>query len=213
MGITVFQSSAMSGMSVTSKTRPANPPVGLTIYETDTMMDRRWDGTYWEIVRWYGQAAQGRAAAGPSPNCSRANGSFTIANDQWIDVNSWTTTNMPSGAMATASTSGGALFTTDGSYIYTQEKGRVRVACHGFCDNGAAHRADLVMVAPANGLLGGMTDTRVTPSGFPGAGSEEIWLTTVLDCLPGDKFGLGVHGYSNPPSSQPYSVQIQVSYL
>jgi hypothetical protein len=203
----------MSGATVTSKTRPANPVVGQMIYESDTMMDRRWDGTYWEIIRWYGSLVQGRASAGPNPIMNRSNTAFTIANEQWIDVNSWSVTNLPSGVMTTASTSGGPLFTTDGTYTYTQEKGRVRMACHIYGDNGAAHEQDLILISPNNGAFGSYTDRRISPSGFAGAGSLEGWVTIVADCLPGDKFGLGVHAASNPASNQTLQVHMQLFYL
>lgn len=39
---------AVAGVTVcTSTTRPLNPEVGQTVYETDTKVSRLWDGTAW----------------------------------------------------------------------------------------------------------------------------------------------------------------------
>lgn len=213
MGITVFQSSAMNNMSVTSKTRPANPPVGLTIYETDTMMDRRWDGQYWEIIRWYGQVTQGRASTGPMPAMGRRNDSVVLTNGQYLDVNSWPTTYLPTGAMATASTSGGPLFTTDATYTYAQEKGRVRAVVHAWSDNGAAHFQDVCLLGPNNGMFGNYNDRRISPSGFGGAGALETWVTEIVDVVPGDRFGMNVGQAANPAANTTLQCHMQLYYL
>lgn len=212
-----------SGLAyVTSTTRPTgNVPYGLRIFETDTLFERIWDGTYWEIVAWHGTRANAGASGATNAMpvaCALWNGA-AIANGVSTPFSGWNSVWTPSAAYANAGDGPGgpALFTyinTAGVTWRCNAKGRIRHTVYAHSDTGVGPGMSKVDAAgPQTANLGNSTQTHQRNTGYSGSGTLDQWFDAIQYVNPGDTVGFTAYSVTNPTSTVSYTVYQQVAYI
>lgn len=204
-----------------STARPANPRLGQIIFETDTLFERRWDGTYWEILRWTGQYTGGAYATGvmtasnPQQPAMAANWTnATIANGVSTAYSGWTSVTALPAAFATAGEGGVPLFqyvNAAGQTFRVNAKCTIRATVNCSSDMGYAGRSSLsLLTGRFNGIYNNFVDTRQRNVGYSGAGFLEQFIDIIVHCLPGDTFGTQVYQTNSNSGPCPYNNWSQV---
>lgn len=192
---------------VTSATRPTAPLVGDQIYETDTLFDRRWDGTRWEIERWHGTS---NTIANLPAFYVEANLSVNSASPVSVASSQMTTVHPPTPSMYSN------LFTTStaaGSTIVCQERGTVRVTAYASSDLGNSGSSIINVNAPTYGILGNYRDVRHRNSGYSTAGLVEQMIEFDRRVNVGDAFGIRIEQVNTAAAAVSYYMNLQVQYV
>jgi hypothetical protein len=166
----------------TSDTKPANPYLGMTIYEGDSFLRSRWDGASWEILGWLGAA---NTSAQGVPQASLIYTAPVVAHNVASDMVNWSTVTLP-----TVGTQ--ALFSyVSNAFIRCLRKGKVRVRLYCFSDHTSAGRSKLgITMSRQNGVWSSeLPDTRLRTTGFPAAGQIEQYVYYDGPVQPNDQFG------------------------
>jgi|SRR5215211_5852724 len=190
---------------------------GFMFFETDTLFERRWDGTRWMITRWYGDRGGSATSMGAMPMMSLAWANAQIASATLVNYTAWTTTYAVPTAFLTSGDGGVPLMeysATAGASIVFRTKGRVRITHFAVSDHGAAGRSSASIVASFyNGNLRGRTDTRQRTTGYAGSGLLEQYVEITADVLAGDTCGASVYQLNTAGTTASYDNFLTAMYL
>lgn len=206
-GSTTYTVPANTVLYCTSLTRPTTPFHFQEIFETDSLLRRRWDGTQWEIVSWHGTD---RTIGGGLPGFAVKWTNASITDGTTVTLTNWTQVYNPASVF-----SGLFSYTNSGTKAFTvNAKGKLRVTLTTYSDTSSgAGYSQVYLIAPNSGIVASLVDERHRNSGYAGCGTVQQIVDTTLPVMPGDTFGVQIAQHNTSGVAVTYQVSLNAQFL